>query len=96
MLLCEKLGAFYKKQGRYVEWISESIDFLRLVYRKKKFTHIDQLTYKLERETLLKLLSELDQLHIRYEDVLLKFPDVFGQDLIQEAVRVLESAPKMI
>ena len=96
MLLCEKLGAFYKKQGRYVEWISESIDFLRLVYRKKKFTHIDQLTYKVEREALLKLLSKLDQLHIKYEDVLQKFPDVLGQDMIQEAVRVLESAPRIL
>ena len=94
--MLQRLEEFLTKQKRYVGWIHESIEFLYLVYRKRKFAKIDQLTYKVERETLLNLFDSIEELYTDYTDVLLKFPDELGRDTIQEAWEVLERAPSIL
>ena len=96
ILMLQRLEEFLTKQKRYVGWIHESIEFLYLVYRKRKFAKIDQLTYKVKRETLLSLFDSIEELYTDYRDVLLKFPDELGRDTIQEAWEVLERAQSIL
>ena len=96
LLMLQRLEEFLSKRNSYVGWIEESIEFLKLIYRKRIFTNIDQLTYKVERETLLNLFGKIKQLYTDYKDVLMKYPDEFGHDVIQEASTVLKRAPSIL
>jgi len=95
-MLLKRLDDYLTEQNRYVGWIHESIEFLNLVYRKRKFTKIDELTYKVERKTLLNLFDKIKELYTDYNDVLSKYPDELGHETIQEASAVLKFAPSLL
>ena len=69
------------------------------MYSKKNYdTTLDPWVYKCERERLMTILNDFEQLYINYKDLLLNSPDEvgFGKNLIKAALFILNSAPSDI